>query len=231
MGRSPSTPADLLGRPFTVAEAAAYGVTPRMLAGRSWRRVVRGVYCHAETDVDDALRLAAVKLVLPHDAVATGLLAAWAFDLWRPAPGRLLPLTWAVPRTASRTTLAFDSCHRIVTWSDDLVEARGLLCTSPERTALHLARRAGLVEAVVVLDAFAGAGLVQLPEFFAYVDAHRRWPGVDVLRRRLQHACSHSRSPGETRLRLVAVLGGCPSRTSTCRCTAEMSCSPSPTCT
>jgi hypothetical protein len=50
------------------------------------------------------------------------------------------------------------------------------------RTAFDLMRRACLVEAVTIADAFAYAELLDLPWFFAYVDAHRRWPGVDHCR-------------------------------------------------
>lgn len=160
--------------------------------------------------VDDDVRLAAVKLVLPADAVATDLLAAWAHGIWQPAPGAPLPLQWAVERGRARPGPSLDSSRRLVLQASDVVTARGLRCTSPMRTAFQLMRRACVVEAVVVADAFARAGLLELPWFYAYVDGHRRWPGVDEVRRCLEHASSRAASPGESRLRMVAVLGGLP---------------------
>jgi hypothetical protein len=207
---TPTVPPELLAGPFTVAEAARVGVTHQMLRGRSWVRLTRGVYCHESQRVDDNTRLAAMRLVLPEHAIATDLLAAWAHGVWRPAPGAPLPLQWAVERGRARPRESLDGSRRMVVPASDVVTAGGLVCTSPSRTCFQLMRRACLVEAVVVADAFAGASLVRLPEFYAYVDSHRRWPGVEEVRRRLEHATSASRSPGETRLRMVAVLGGLP---------------------
>lgn len=210
MPRDPRRPAELCAGPFTVQTAAAHGVTRTMLRGRAWRPLLRGVYVDARLPVTDDLRLAALRLVMPQDAVATHQLAAWLHGAWHPTPGALVPLQLATPRSRSVASLAPEGAHRLVTWPDDVVHVRGMACTSPMRTAFQLMRRAPLVEAVVVADAFAGAGLIDLPWMWAYVDAHRRWPGVEHARVALRLASARSRSPGETRLRMVPVLGGLP---------------------
>ncbi|GAB3590045.1 DUF559 domain-containing protein [Angustibacter peucedani] len=210
MPRSPDAPAALLMGPFTVAEARRHGVTQRMLQGAAWHSLTRGVHCHRTLVVDDHVRVSALRLALPDHAVATGLLAAWALGAWRPAHGRPLPLDWAVLREEHRPRGPAARSHRLVIGAADVVERNGLLCTSPQRTLFDIMRRACLVEAVVAADAFAGRGLVDLPHVYGYVDGHRRWPGVELVRRRLEHATRHARSPGETRLRMVAVLGGLP---------------------
>lgn len=210
MSRHPFVPEALRRRPFTTAEAAALGVSASMLRGPAWTPLTRGTYYHRDLQLSRADRVAAVRDALPADAVATGLLAAWAHGVWTPRPGAALPLQWALARGRARPRVSLDASRRLVLSPRDVVEVSGLLVTSPERTAFDLMRRAPLVEAVVVADAFAAAGAVELPWLWAYVDAHRRWPDVESTRRALRLASSGARSPGETRLRMVVVLGGLP---------------------
>ena len=51
------------------------------------------------------------------------------------------------------------------------------------RTCFDLTRERQLVEAVVVLDAFAHAEAFSVEDFAAYAAAHRRWPGVRTAKR------------------------------------------------
>jgi hypothetical protein len=71
-------------------------------------------------------------------------------------------------------------------------------------------RERALVEAVVVADAFAWAGKLQLPWLDAYVADRQGWPGVIQLRRAVDLSSHYARSPGETRVRMIIVLGGLP---------------------
>jgi hypothetical protein len=210
MPRTPQAAAELMAGPFTIADAARSGVTSRMLQGKQWRPVTRGVYCHRDVLVNDEIRLAAVRLALPKDAVATGRLAAWLHGAWTPAEGRPMPMEWALERGRARPRQTLDGSHRLVVPACDVETVHGIAVTSAMRTAFQLMRRAPLAEAVVVADAFAWAGAVQLPWLWAYVDAHRRWPGVARARTALDLASHSARSPGETRIRMVAVLGGLP---------------------
>lgn len=207
---TPRLPAELMGGAFTVECAAWHGVSARMLQGREWRRLLRGVYCHRGVAIDDEIRLSAARLALPDDAVAAGRLAAWLHGVWSPPPGGQLPLEWAREKGRSRPLRALAGSHRLVVDDADVVEVRGLRCTSPMRTAFQLMRGAPLVEAVVVAEAFAWGGVLELPWLWAYVDAHHRWPGVERTRRALDFVKNGVRSPGESRLRMVAVLGGLP---------------------
>ncbi len=52
--------------------------------------------------------------------------------------------------------------------------------------------------------------MIDLPWFWAYVDAHRRWPGVRHVRAATELATDRARSAGESRLRMIPVLGGLP---------------------
>ena len=61
-------PPALHGRAFTAAEAARFGVTPRMLQGPRFVTVYRGVYRTAQTPETFELRVHAAARVLPPDS-------------------------------------------------------------------------------------------------------------------------------------------------------------------
>ena len=61
-------PMQVRGRPFSVSEAAAFGVTARMLQGRRFERVYEGVYRTADTPTTFELCVNAALRVLPPDA-------------------------------------------------------------------------------------------------------------------------------------------------------------------
>lgn len=61
-------PPELYGRPFTTAEASAYGVTPKMLTGLRFVEVFAGVYRTVDTVDCFDLRVRAAAQVLPPDA-------------------------------------------------------------------------------------------------------------------------------------------------------------------
>jgi hypothetical protein len=89
-----------------------------------------------------------------------------------------------------------------------VVTVHGLLVTSPLRTCFDLMRERSLVEAVVVADAFANAGLIRLVSLREYCGERRRWPNIRRARAAADLAHDGARSPGETRLRMVVVLAG-----------------------
>jgi hypothetical protein len=63
-----------------------------------------------------------------------------------------------------------------------------------------------LREAVVALDMMAAADLVSVRRLAAYVEGRAGWRGVPLVRRALGLSSEDSRSPGETRTRLVWLL-------------------------
>ena len=203
-------PAELTTGPFTVATARRAGVTHRMLQGNGWRQLLRGVYADSDLVVTDQVRLAALQLAMPPDAVATRLSAAWLHGVWQPPPGKPVPLHFATALDRARPAGQAAFSHRATWWEDDIVTVQGVLVTAAMRTAFELARRACLVEAVVVIDAFAYAGLIELPWFWAYLNCHRRWPGVQRVREATELASDRARSGGESRVRMIPVLGGLP---------------------
>ena len=199
VSRQAGVPGELSRAPFRGSVAVDAGlVTKNQLRGPAYTRLFRGIYVRRGLEADASVRLAALRLHLDgSEGVVRGLTAAWLHGVWRPAPGDDLPLEFA----RSPRKLGHDP-------ASDLVRAGGLLVTSKTRTCFDLMRRHGLVEAVVVADAFAASGAISLPVLAGYCEDRRRWPEVRHARLALTLAHAGARSPGETRLRMVVVLAG-----------------------
>jgi hypothetical protein len=79
----------------------------------------------------------------------------------------------------------------------------GIWCTTTQRALFDEMRFDDLRGAVVSLDMATAAGLISVRLFAAYVAQRRGWTGVPLVRQALGLASEHSRSPQESRLRLV----------------------------
>ena len=182
------------------------------------------MYRHHDLEPVDKVRAAALLLVLRPGAVVAGRTAAWLHGAWKPRPGLPVPLEYARPVTAAgigvtgtryrrlelRPSLGVDAWGAIDGCWGDVTEVHGIAVLSVLRTCFDLMRERSLVEAIVVADAFANAGLLTLPWLDAYVADHRGWPGIVQARCVPTFASHRSRSAGETRLRMIVVLGGVP---------------------
>lgn len=93
---------------------------------------------------------------------------------------------------------------------DDVMDVRGIRTTTPVRTAFDLARRGGLVERVVAVDALARRHRFAPDQLLHLTVRYRGARGVDRIPEVLAHADRRSGSPMETRLRMVIVQGGLP---------------------
>lgn len=206
--RRTELPAELVGRPFTRAQALAAGVSASRLRAGDLRRLLHDVY--VEKTVPDSVELAAsaVSLVLPADAVVGYTAGSWLLgadvrDRWRPEVEVIAQRGDQIRRAGVRATSALlEPC--------DVVEVHGVPVTSPTRTAFDLGRRKDLIEAVVGIDALLNRGGCRLDELTAYAAAHRGWRGIRYLDAALAHAEPLSESPMETRQRMRLVLAGLP---------------------
>ena len=81
MARTPFIPPELTGRPFTLEEARAVGLTKSALKGRAWRRLSAELYCWAELSENPLLLLSAWRRLLPAEAAFSGATAGWLFGL------------------------------------------------------------------------------------------------------------------------------------------------------
>lgn len=73
MPRADPLPDALRQRPFTRAQVLEGGLTRRALQGRRFRVLLRGVYVCSDVPLDLGVGVRAALLILPADAVVTGL--------------------------------------------------------------------------------------------------------------------------------------------------------------
>ena len=183
-------------------------VTRRALAGPSFRQLFRDVHVVADAPDSLELRAAAAGLVLPPDAVASHATAAFLHGVDIAPRGAPLEVIVSPPRmVVSRSGLIV---RESALAPDEVVEAYRLPLTSALRTCVDIACSRDLVEAVVMLDAVLGTGLLTLEELADYAERFRGRRNIRRLRRAMQLADGRSESPMETRLRLLLVLAGLP---------------------
>ena len=198
-------PATLLsGQPFLVADAVAMGVSYKQLRGGRFRRVCRDVYVAADVLDSERLRLAAIRLVLPTDAVLSGLSAAWLLGLDIGRTDDLLEVT--VPRGLTVGSRGLLRVRQAELPPEDIVVRAGVPVTRPLRTAFDLARRPDRVEAVVAVDAFWHKGLITSDRLLDYAAAHPGWRGVRRVPAVVALADRWVESPMESRLRMLLTL-------------------------
>ena len=193
--------------PFLGSAAVAAGLlTPAQLRGPRFRRLFRGVYVERTVVVDHHTLCRAAALLLPPGTALSHRSAALLHNADVLARGQPVEVTAQTgPRSQAGLVVV-----RSPLGPGDLWCRRGLPVTSPLRTAFDLARGPNLVAAVVGVDALLLQRVVRPDALTAYVEEHTRWQGIGAARRAIVLARACVESPMETRLRLLAVLGGLP---------------------
>lgn len=203
-GRRP-VPPHLLTRPFTLAEAAAYGVGPDVLRGARFWTPVRGV--RAAVQLADCLQVRCQALALLADGAAfSHLTAARLCDL--PVPRGALGEPLEITTAATRPRIAGVRAHQGDVGAD-VRDIGGLWVTSGARTWADLAPRLGLDDLVILGDAILRRGLAELVELTAWAARPGR-RGARRMRASIPLLEPRTDSPMETRLRLLIVRGGLP---------------------
>lgn len=205
---APAVPPPLAGRLFRGSDVVARGLlTRRQLDSRAWQRLYRDVYLDASVPVTHELRARAAALVAVPGAVVSGASAAVLWGVPLVAADDPVECTVSPGRPASRDPAL--RLRRRSLADADVTTLRGARVTTPVRTALDLAGRGPLEDAVVVLDRFAQQGLLTLSSL-------RRTAAADHGRGCRQAwtaavlADGRAESPQETRVRLVLHGGGLP---------------------
>jgi hypothetical protein len=193
--------------PFTVAEAAAVGVSRGQLRGAGYCRLGSGLYRWVGLSDSPQLLLSAVARRLPPGAAFSGRTDAWLHGLDM-APCD--PIEVTIPDPIGTRRRAGASGSRTALSSEEIAIRRGLPTTSALRTVVDLAGRNPLTEGVVAGDKFLHAGLVSLDELREYVDEHPGVKGIARLRRVVGLAEPKAESAMETRLRMLLVLARLP---------------------
>jgi hypothetical protein len=189
------------------------GPTRGQAQGASWRGIGHGLFVSAGAPEVVEQRILECAATAPTGAMITG----WAalrlhgggfFD--GVAPDGSTPLD-VVVLVAHATRIASRPGVRVLRDSRPpaSVTLFGVGCTSPERATYDAMRLAPDVrEATVVMDMAAAAGITSIRRVRRFVAAQVRRPGLGQVRRALELASELSRSPQETRMRLVWVIDG-----------------------
>ncbi len=199
-----------LQTPFTTREALAAGLQnsdlTRLCAEGYLRRLVQGVYVAAQVRDTLGLRAAALRLVVPPDAVVTDRTAGWLHGATMVlAPNDHLavpPVSMFVNREGGRLRNPLAVSGQRMLPRRHVTRVHGVLATTPLRTACDLGRLLHRDAAFAALD-----GMLRLSEFtreqlWDETRCFRGMRGVRQLRGLAPLADARAESPGESVTRL-----------------------------
>lgn len=200
---------DGLVRPVPVDPTGRKGPTRGQAAGPRWRQTSWRQYVPRE--VDDAV---VEQRILEQSAriCRYGAVTAWASLRWRGAHyfegtgydgARLgVPLIGDKLRSDDRVVLTQEQLA-----PSEFTIVDGVPCTTVQRALFdELRRHASYREAVVAAEMTFAARLISVRLMRDYVTERSAWTGVPHVRKVLALAGEHSRSPQESRMRLVWML-------------------------
>ena len=204
--------------PFLVSEIVALGFTRHQLetliAEGAVRRVLRGVYVHADLPDTVDLRARCAARVLADHVVLCDRSAAWVWsvDCLEYADHEFLP------RLETVSIGGHDRVRRGEVYGgkrdlrpEDICEVSGVRLTTPLRTACDLACLRGRHAALAVLDAFSRLhGLTPGDYDRMLRDRFRGRRGVKQARELAPYAVPDAESPGESWTRMTIVDDGLP---------------------
>jgi hypothetical protein len=173
------------------------------------RRPVKGAYLATSAGDSLALRIAALRLVVPEDCVVVDGHAGWLLGAEMAlAPGEhldLRPVSIFRPSGAGR--LRNEIAHSGERWlpEEHITEVGGLRVTTAIRTAWDLGRTRSVRRALAGVDQMLRLGTFSHPEFLAGIEQFggQRW--VTTLRAVGPLADGRAESPPESVLRLMCL--------------------------
>jgi hypothetical protein len=203
-------PARGLVCPVPVDPTGVAGPTRGQANGPRWVRVGPNAYLPATVDrrVPEQ-RILEKSVRLPPAGAVTGwaalrLTGAAYFDGLAPDGSTEIPVLLAVGdsvgrRTHPGTVLSYEPLE-----GREVCRRQGVPATVPRRALFDEMRRTReWRDAVVAMDMAAAAGLVSVRQLAEHHASHRSWRRASVVGKALPYASERSRSPAETRLRLV----------------------------
>lgn len=207
-----------VGTPFTRVGAQAAGIGPRQLSALirngSVTRPFRGAYVLGDLANDLASRASAVAVVLPEGAVLCRGTAAWLLGIGDVrGPGRVsgpADVECVVPLGATPVRRPGVQCYQAPLEPRDVVLVGGLMCTTPQRTAVDLARWLPRPMGLAALDALAHRELIDLDRVRRELERFAGCSGVEVARQLVAIAEPATESFGESWLRLRVIDAGFP---------------------
>lgn len=187
------------------SQALSSGTLTRHDLRTRYVKLHRNVYAPARLELTALDRAFAAWLWSRGEATLVGTSAAAALGTrWLPgnAPAEL-------GRTRHHATPGI-VIHADAIADHERQPSRGMLCTTPARTAYDLGRRLNGELAVVRIDALMNATKVTVPQVLSIAERHSGARGMRQLRTTMELVDGGAESPQETRLRLLLVKSGLP---------------------
>lgn len=194
-----------MATPFIGSEALATGRLTRHQLRSRFSVVYPGVYVSADTRLTARDRAKAAWLWSKRRGVLAGRSAA-----------AMHGTKWLDPRLPAE--ILHDNRHapvRLSVWTDaiddrDVMTIDGIPVTTPERTAVDMARRYRFDAAIASVDALANAAHMRPSDIRQLADKYPSARGMPRARRVLQLVDPGAESPKETWLRLLVIRHGFP---------------------
>ncbi len=224
VGMPPERPLVLRGidtsLPFSTRMAFEAGLTryalDELVKSGHVVRIFKGVHVVAGTPDTVDLRVRAVQLVVPPNAVACDHTAAWVHgaDLLPPSAHEGAPPVCFFSRdSGNRLRLpGVVSGERTLTL-DDVVDIGGLRVTSPLRTTCDLGRTRDLPRALAHVDGMLALKLFTQDRLLLEVERFRGMRWVTHLRTVAVMGDARAQSPAESMLRYYWIAAGLPTPT------------------
>ncbi len=198
-----------LVRPVPVDPTGASGPTRGQANGPRWRASSRGLFVPSSVDPN----VPEQRILEQSMRLTGGAVTGWAacrmhraafFDGLRRDGRTPIPVPLNCGPLHQIRRLPGDDLLRDMLYDDEIVTVDGIPCTAVPRATFDAMRFArDLREAVVALDMMAAAARTSVSRMREYVGRHQAWTGVQQARDAVALADELSRSPQETRLRLV----------------------------
>lgn len=199
-----------LDRPFSTAQAAAWGydrkTLSRLVASRTLRRLFTNVYAARDCDLTLTLRLRAAAMAMHHEAVLCDRTAAWVWgvDTFGYAELDVTPPLESYRlrghRRTDRQGCAGGSRDLL---PEDWVLVCGVRVTTPLRTALDLGCNLPPRDALAAMDALARAHGAAPRDLGLLLSRFFRRRGVVQARRLVRLVDARAESAGESWVREV----------------------------
>jgi hypothetical protein len=214
-------PEELEGRPFTVAEAAQAGVSPKRLRHRSLTPLGKGIRSDGPTSELPLSARVRPFIEVNTRCAASHLDAAELLSLPR-RPRKENPDMHHIIRPEGEAHLNRPHVivHRMKLYEDEVTTVRGIPVTTPERTWLDMAELLSVDELVAM-----GDGCVRVPradlegrdrphcdisDLQRMIDRHKGKRGIRKAKEAIKLIRVGSDSPQESLLRLAIVRAGLP---------------------
>lgn len=192
-------------KPFVGSEALANGLLRKHELRSHYRAVFPDVYIAKHAALTLQKRAIAAWLWSHRHGVIAGLTASalhgskWVDD------GEPIELIWQNARRPPGLRT-----YDMRLFEGEFVRRRGILLTTPQRTAFDIGRRGRLDDAIARLDALGNATGFKTEDVFRVAVEHPRLRGLRQLQTALSLYDPGAASPKETWLRLLVIRAGFP---------------------